>query len=518
MANLAGLFDNPLGYLNYLTLAGERSEVAAPWRDQYALLKAYARNNGVYDSLRLLFAQKGYAPQDISALRNPCNRVEAFYAAKLWPGPLPRALPLEASNASLEPAIEQIWNWSNWSNAKQAAARLFATCGDMFLKIATNMDEEGDATRVFMQRLDPAHVTYFESDERGYLTYVRLDTPTTERNDKGELEPFVVTEIWDKATQSMRRWKHRNGLDARLDRLGTPDFEAGFGTWGIDFVPIVWQPFRDVGDERGEGAFTPALDKIDEANRQAYRLNQTLFRNGRATWAIQNSGADREGRPVPPPMLRSGQVVEVGEDGDLFLDIPGGTLVPLVPAIDYAGALAVLNSQLSDIQSDLPELAYYTLRDRTDLSGRALRFILMDALDRVLEARGNGESAIVRAHQMALTIGSNLNLLTVNGTYEGGDFEHTIAEREVFSPDEFEVAQTFQTYTSGGMPMLAAARLSGLSEEQIEDIETEQATEQERNAEMADAAIAAAQRRFDQGQGESNGPDLAEPKVATPNG
>ena len=514
MASLIGMFDNPMGYWETLMLSGERTEQVAPWRDQYRLLRLYARNNGLYDGLRAMFQAKGYDAPQIAALRNPCNRVEAFYAAKLWPGPLPRALPIETDNESILPAIEQIWEWGNWSNTKQSTARLFATCGDMFLKASTNRDDvTGEATRVYIQRLDPEVVTYFEADERGFLQYVRLDTPTTERDEQDKLQQYTITEVWDKSTQLMRQWKHKEGYDTDLERLGEPILVREFGAFGIDFIPIVWQPFRDIGEERGEGAFTPAIDKIDEANRQAYRLNNILFRNNRTTWAIQSNNADREGRPVPPPRIVSGQAVNVAEDEDPMIEIPNGVLVPLVPAIDYMAALAVLDSQLIEVRSDLPELAYYTLRDRTDLSGRALRILLADALDRLLEARGNAEAALARANQMCLTIGSYLNLLEVQGTYEEGAFQHTFAEREVFTPDEYETAQTFQTYTSGGMPLLSAARLSGLSEEQIGEIEQDKADEEEKAADMADRAMEAAQRRFDQEQGGSTQPDEAVPNA-----
>jgi hypothetical protein len=86
------------------------------------------------------------------------------------------------------------------------------------------------------------------------------------------------------------------------------------------------------------------------------------------------------------------------------------TLKQLVPNINYEAALHVLQDHMIELEGDLPELVLYRMSDGRDLSGRAVRLMLQPAIKRVEEARGNAESALMRADQMALTMGQNAGL------------------------------------------------------------------------------------------------------------
>jgi hypothetical protein len=105
-------------------------------------------------------------------------------------------------------------------------------------------------------------------------------------------------------------------------------------------------------------------------------------------------------------------------------------------------------------------------------SGRAVRMLLAPAISRTVEARGNAENALIRADQMALTMGQNAGLWDV-GTYAAGDFEHCFEERDVLPNDELERAQAQQAdgtalaqMVTAGMPIeLALQEVFGWSEE-----------------------------------------------------
>ena len=346
-------------------------------------------------------------------MRNPAFRVVEFYAAKLWPGNLPDALPIITDNPAIVDPIEQVWTWSNFSSEKQAAARWFACYGDMFIKVATRQDDNGTPTRVFLQNLEPQYVTDFDADERGFLTYVRIDIPR-QRRDGDERKSYLHTEVWNK--EEYRLWEHDKTAETPLSQLGPMRDSRPLSDFGIDFVPVVWQPFRNIGDTRGLAAITPALDKIDEANRQATRLHQMIFRNNRALWAVSANAMDAQGRPLPPPRLGDASADNTLDvDDDTIMRLPGqATLNSLVPALNYEAALSVIDSQMAEIQRDLPELAYYELRGRP-VSGVAAELLLGDAIDRLLEARGNAETALVRADQMALTIGEAAGIFRGDG-------------------------------------------------------------------------------------------------------
>lgn len=498
MARLVGAFDSWSAWWTYIGLTLKRQEQKASWADQYNMLRAYYLNNGVYEVIDAMFAGLGVKRQELRPLRNPAFRVVEFYAAKLWPGNLPAALPIITDNQAIVAPIQQVWTWSNWSSEKQAAARWFACYGDMFLKVATRDNVLGNPTRVFIQNLEPQYVTEFDADERGYLTYVRIDIPQQRRRGD-ELVSYTRTEVWNK--EEYRLWEHEKSTATPLAQLGPLRETRPLSDFGIDFVPVVWQPFRNIGDERGLAAITPAIDKIDEANRQATRLHQMLFRYNKALWALSANAMDAQGRPLPPPRLGDAgadNTLDVGDD--TILRLPGqATLESLVPAINYEAALAVVAAQMAEIERDLPELAYYDLRAR-DISGVAAELLLGDAIDRLLEARGNAEAALVRADQMALTIMQAASIVEDIGEYEAGDFDHAFAERPVLTLSDAERAALVTAWVQAGVPLRTALRRVGWSEDDVTQMDEDMQTERQLNANFVDAVLERAQTSFDQGR------------------
>ncbi|MDI6769748.1 MAG: hypothetical protein QMD04_08735 [Anaerolineales bacterium] len=414
--------------------------------DTYSALEFYYHNNGLYALIQQDLMTNGLWTEGMVGLRNPAHRVVEFYVAKLWPGKLSVALPIVTTNENIIEPIHKIWEWSNWGSAKQVAARWFALYGDMFIKVAAKAKGPGEpASQVFFQNIKPMYVTDITADERGYLTRIRIDIP---RIRKGEtIQTYFYTEIWDKSTQLYRRWENNNGPGTSEDRLGQPIEERPFSDFGIDFIPIVHAKFQDVGEPRGIGAFTHALDKIDEANRMATRLHQLLFRFNDVIFAVSANMVDGSGRPLPAPSLELGddqmgdsQTMTVGT-GTKVARLPGNSkLEMMVPDLKYADALEILNAHMRELERDLPEMAYYRMREQgRDLSGRAIRLLLSDTVDKVLEARGNAETALARADAMALTIGINLELFDKNiGAYDLGSFDHTFKDREVIPLSELE--------------------------------------------------------------------------------
>ncbi len=453
-------------YVN-LTLQSKSRQFV--WAEHYNVLLGYYLNNGLYEALDVALQGGRTVDSAIKALRNPAFRIVEFYAAKLWPGTLPRALPIVTDNDAIIPAIEQVWTWSNWSAEKETAVRWFATYGDMFLKVSTRSDDGGTVRRVFLQNIPPQHVTEFSADERGYLTMLRMDVPRLRDTSDGKQEAYIYTEVWTK--DALRAWEHTRTAATPAEQLGRPVREMALSVFGIDFIPIVRQTLRPSGGDRGNGAFIQSLDKIDEANRLATRLHEMMFRHNKPLWALAGAGNDMTGRPLPPPRLGAnsaqGEPIEIGDD--TLLSIGGtGTLTPMVPPLDYMAMIETLQKQMDEISADNPELAYYALRDKNvEISGRAMERMLGDAVDRLLSARALAENALQRAHAMALTIGQAVGLFRNLGSYEAGDFEHAFAERAVFPASELEDAQTVQAWVAAGMPLPAALKRVGWSDEEI---------------------------------------------------
>jgi hypothetical protein len=452
-----------------MLVSGLQGAPEAPARDFYRMLEAYYLNNGLYDATMQALYENGIWTAGMKALRNPAKRTVEFHVTHIWPGGIDKALPIVSSNARIVEPIQQVWKWSNWGVKKQLAARWFALFGDWFCKVATSSDSSGKVRRVFLQNIKPELVTDFEVDERGNVTFMRLDIPTAGEVKGGKM----YTEVWSRDA-GYELFIHNREAGAPVKQLGDPVKATALADFGIDFVPFVHSSFMDMGDKRGVGVFTLALDKIDEANRMATRLHQIIFRYNRPTVAIMANGMDATGRPLPPPKVGGAQAGGYAEEHDDDVkSFPGSSKMEyLVPNLNYSAHLEVINAQMRELEEDLPELSYYRQKELgSSISGKAVRLLLGQAVDRTLEARGNIESALVRADAMALTLGVNAGLFKRIGVYERGDFEHNFAEREVIPFTVQEAADTLSTEVSAGVPLSLAAKRRGWSEEEVKELE-----------------------------------------------
>jgi hypothetical protein len=462
----------------------------------YEMLELYYQNNGLYDVIAMSGYETGIWTEAMKPLGNPANRCVEYYVSTVWPGPIEQALPIVTDNERIIEPIMQIWKWSNWGVNKQLSMRWFANLGDMFIKVPTRSNSEGRVDQVFLQLVKPNYVTDLDEDERGYLTYIRMDIPFIKR-EGDKTKPLTRTEVWDKLQNSFRVWEHDKGPDEELNRLGDPIENRGITEFGFDFIPVVHGKFRDTGEDRGVCAYMHTLDKIDELNRMITRLHQIMFRWNKTHLVVKANAMDPSGRPMAPPKIERSDDRENDEvtDSDIYF-MPGvSDIGALVPNIDYAAYVTEIKRQIDEIEQDLPELAYYRMRELgSQISGKAVRLLLTSAIDRALEARGNAEEALARANQMALTIGGIAGLFKDIGTYESGDFEHAFAEREVIPVPESEQAEIVRTETGAGVPLVVSLRRHGWSEDQIKEVEEIKAKEEAES-------LANALRKFDAGGG-----------------
>lgn len=416
------------------------------YRALYDLLLRYYENTGLYaEVLRELQQQEVWHPA-MKGLRNPAKRLVDFYVMHAWPGPLSEALPTEQIPAAIRPAILQVWDWGNFKQLHKRWARWLSIFGDNYVKVVTG----DDRTKVFHQLLDPRIVTEFEADDRDYALLVRLDTEhTRERAGIEGFETYVRTELWDKASQTLTIWETDRWRSLEeLERLPEKT-QRTFRELGLTFIPIVHAPFADTGLGRGMGAYTLLLDKIDEVDRAATRLHQILFRFGKPTIAVRANARDASGRPAPAPTFgtRRGQAAgttALGDDEVLYL--PGESEVEfLIAKIDYQAALAIVEAAAEELVRDAPELMQAEIAKLGDrLASRSARTLLDPAIKKVKEFRANLEDSLIRADQMALTIGQYHGLFEGLGTYEDGDFAHRFPTRPVIPLTELEESEVQQ--------------------------------------------------------------------------
>lgn len=497
-------FNGVSAWWSYVTGAVSQQHAdSVDWATQYQILDAYYYQNGLYEAIDTMLKARSTTDRQMKPLRCPAYRVTEFYAAKVWPGPLPDALPLETDNERIIEPLEQVWMWSNWETLKQTAVRTLAKKGDLFLQVATNGMEDRKADRVYFQLLQPEYVTDFDVDERGYLTWIRIDIPQSKRDANGEEKHYYHTQVWTKERRQV--WKHEKSPSQKLDLLGSPEEERELSAMGIDYIPIVYQPLKGDHTKRAVGAYTLQLDKIDEINRQVTQLHAMLFRYNKPLWVTERTGTDGTGRPLPPVRVGVDSALErTTSEDDEIANLPGATtLNSLVPPINWDAALNVIAAQTAELKEDLPELAYYDLRNHAGLSGVAIRSLLSDTSDRAIEARGAAEAALKRADMMALDIGQTAGLFSGLGTYEQGAFDHTFRDRPVFEIDSSDRATVFGLWTQAGAPDEYALREIGETQDDIEKYQEDKRSAQASQSSGIAAALLNARSSFN--RGETNG-------------
>lgn len=430
----------------------------------YERLQTYYDNNDLYYSIQKHKYEQGEWFENIKPFKTPVNRSVEFYTSRLCQN----EVTISTVSEKVSEAVKQVLKWSNFSSQKRMMVRGMSLFGDLFIKVVSTKD------KVYSENIEPKYVTDFKTDYRGYIQEIRIDIPMTDEDGRA----YNYTEFWNK--EYFSSWNHNYGKNAELEQLGEPAQFLFLNQLGIDFIPIVWIPFKQVsGKKRGESCVGHALLKIDEVNRITTRLHQLLWRYNKPTFAVSANATDKNGRPLPAPVVK-GKTPSTEANADLLTNevvyLPGmSSLESLIPNINYDSALAVITAMENELEKDLPELRYNSLND-TDLSGKALRIVLGASVDRAEEAKNNFVSGIVRMIEMSLTIGTWMGIFRGIGTYENGDFEIGMDFGEIFPIGEEERAELLKTLTESGLPLGSAMKLAGYEEEVIEEAVTEKET------------------------------------------
>jgi hypothetical protein len=427
-----------------------QSNAAMVGKPLYAQLEAYYLQNGLYDPLMSANYALSEWHEEMKPLRNPANRSVEFFVSNTLPGSVPSALPIVTDNNRIVEPIQQVWKWEGFNQNKPKAIRWLSNLGDLFIQCVTspNMD------KVYRNFIKPTNVTLFQEDARGNIIKIRLDVRTS---------PMTWhTEIW--TMEGMKVWENTLGEYQAEQSLPSTEI-IPLSTWGIDFIPFVHIKFRDIGDLYGMGCFSHCLDKIDEVNRMATRMHVLMFRHNKPYWAVSANANDSEGKPLPPPSFKTSPE---DLDDNALMRLPGTSkLDALIPDLDYNSYSLVVDKQLEEIEKDLPELAYYRLREQGELSGKAVRLLLGDALSRIKEARTNFEAGLIKSEIMVLTIGQRLGIWSGLGEYDNGDLDHEYKERELLAVSIDEKAETMKKLVDAGISTVQAARMSDIGELEI---------------------------------------------------
>lgn len=481
----------------------------------YRRLRDYYDNNALYDATAQYLYQLRIWTPGMKGLRNPCFRTTEFYVSHVWPGKIGATclqIETDVPDAIAKP-IAQVWRWSGLQAQKQVWMRWNAIYGDLFVKVRTSPALD----RVYYENILPELVTDFEVDDRQNLIWIRIDVPMSETVGN-TTRSWVYTEIWSKADQDVKIYRTERPT-WREDQLGEPVQRTTFAEMGVDFVPIAHTMFRDVGDDRGVGAFTGQIEKIDELNAAVTRLHQLSFRYNKPLFAILSKTVDELNRPMPGPRptRTDGTSVAPADPvgptdpyymGDEDVQLYPGDSEPkfMVPDINFAAQLQICAATMGELREDLPETIWFKPEDlRSDLSGRAIRFMLGPAITRAEEVRGNLEAALIRLDMMALTVGKNVGLFReIPGTYESGAFEHDFVEKEIMPLSPLERQEEKQAGANAGLALteLGVSKRTILTDLGY-DYDDEAERREEEGTDLADTVLTGFERgdQFGSGRG-----------------
>lgn len=461
--------------------------------DNLAVRYAYYKAQNLYPMLAPLL---GNDAKKWRVFVNPVPSVAELYASTLLVG----KIELETESEAQKQAFDNILRWSNANTLFRRTSISAVVLGSVFLQVCGGkQDANGKYNSVYIKIIDPRNVTDFKTDERGFLTFIRIDVPQDGGNS-------YYTETWNKQTQE-RKWYNSN---APLEILPeNADGVQTFAEYGCDnFIPIVYAPALIDADGNATTPFASVYDKINIINELQSRLADIGFAPNRPLGVVTANQVDATGAPMPPPSA------DFGATGDWqnLLDARGIDAVFLPGLADFKFAVPqgnsfdgqhkIIQSILDEIERDLPEWGVVKYAEKSNISTDTLEMLLDTVTAKILSIRQNLENGLAQAVGMAFTIGKKLALdgFDTIGDFSQGDYPTAFSSRPVFGIGKSRIAKL-----ASDLPLDSPVRwrleYAGVSETDLSDYdEAVQNDAVQKNLTMA-AAMAQAQARFDTGAG-----------------
>jgi hypothetical protein len=440
-------------------------------RVRYAILWSTYENDlyrGVHDWATSYKTRYGLYKY-IRSIYSPGYRLGEFWKTHLWGGELDvidgaagtkGCLPILTDNEAIREPIAQLWRWSNWHTVKDTITLNGAVLGDAFLRVCDNPE----AGRIYLEYVNPATVAEVVKDDRGNIKGYTLQElkPHPDTGKEVEFREVVTNEgglivYQTYLNNSLYAW---NGIKAEWDEP-------------YGFVPMVHIMHNDTGREWGWSEFHSARSKIHEVDDLASMLSDQARKSINAKWVI--TGAEK-------PTANSGNITLQGtaattrkpepgreDEAALYIKNENAKIHPMVAPLDIPGVVEHITEILKELERDYPELKFDALRASGAISGSALRIARQPAESKVNQRRAGYDDGLVRAQQMALSIGGMRGYFQgVNeGSFAAGELDHNIGKRPVFQPDSFEQKEEEGLFwTNAKLVIEAGGDLAGWLEKQ----------------------------------------------------
>lgn len=495
------------------------------------------------------------------SILSPAYRLGEFYATHLMGGALdwsagdgsckPSCLPIvvespeaEAKADALREAVGLLWRESNWQINKETYTRFGTVLGDVFLYVEDDEARRRVRVRVHHPR-DFADVDLDSyGNVKGYkLVEWRPDPRAVQANPLYPAQTLYV-ETCERVGESVvfrtyiedesQPWDWRDYPDDRAPRVGA-EWTEDYG-----FVPLVKVQHRDMGLGWGWSELHADLSRLHEIDDLASKLSDQirkvvtlplLFTGTAAPGATEADGQTVATNALVTPL--TSRAADADDREGPRSDIPifynandKADVKPLLGTLSIKETADYIEFVIREFERGHPELQTDAASSSGDASGRALRVARERAEAILIQRRPGYDDGLVRAQQMAISIGASKGYPGYEdfdaGSYERGELDHAIGPRPVFAVDEADKLELETAFgnalnllVKAGLPLASALKKLGMSDEEVagviaeRDAEANATTARQRASQIAlfggDGADPAANGGGDANGG--NGPD-----------
>lgn len=373
------------------------------------------------------------------SIYNPVQRLVNITAAKCYGGPLDwneletGAIPLMDADDRIKDGVRQLWKDSNWGQLKMRYARYGARYGDAVLYVADDRDKQ----RIRLEVLHPGVIREAEFNATGYVQSCVIEYLKDDPEKPGD---WVIYRLAiDKERFATYRIKNEKaelyGWHTDINGNPTPQWDNDYG-----FVPLVISPASDIGQSWGAVTWHGGpIDQIDQLNDLASLTHDQIRKLVDALHYFEGVTSIKQLQSGTPTPANDDPFLHQPEREELRVLIGPADSVPHILAanLDFTGSLKAMENIYADLERNLPELAFAKLREYQLHSNPAVRTALGDAEDRLTEFNGNLDHGLMRAMQIALTMGGIGNYTNYEpfgpDDYERGRLDFRIKPRDVIA-------------------------------------------------------------------------------------
>lgn len=392
---------------------------------------------------------------------NPSYRLAEFWVSALVgglldegagdTGALPIQIPETASEtdaANLRAAIAQIWRDSNFQVNKAIFTRNGIVKGDTALRVVDDVQRG----KVYLEVVRPDILKSVTRDPSGNVKAYEIEELRANPEDPNKPD-VTYTEIAERLQMpvladgttietpggpgSVRYQTFLNGKPYAWNGI------AAEWTENYGFVPLVVVKHIDVGLDWGWAEILPGLSKLREADDQWSVIDDHIRVKHKAPWLFNFSKPTST--PTSTTANPTSETPQPGREdiNALYIKQDSAKGQALVADLQIEHALANLDKIISQLEKDYPEIRDELFKvGGADASGRALRILREPVELKATERRAVYDNAIVRAHQMAISIGAQKGYAGFEAfsaeSFNAGALNHNIAQRPVFRVDPLE--------------------------------------------------------------------------------